>query len=53
MNEKKYYVSEGKIFDLDHWTPDWDTPPAEQSVQATFWELQLPQVRKVRHFIAK
>lgn len=42
-----------RIFDLDHWTPDWDTPPAEQSVQATFWELQLPQVRKVRHFIAK
>lgn len=42
-----------RVFDLDHWTPDWDTPPEEQSIQATFWELRLPQVRKVRHFFAK
>ena len=42
-----------RIFDLDHWTPGWDTPPEEQSIQAVFWELRLEQVRKVRHFIAK
>lgn len=42
-----------RVFDLERWTPDWDTPPEEQSIQAVFWELRLDQVRKVQHFIAK
>lgn len=41
------------IFQLDRWTPDWDAPPEEQSIQACFWELRLDQVRQARHFLAK
>ena len=42
-----------RVFDLENWTPEWDFPPEEQSIQAVFWELRLEQVRKVRHFTAK
>ena len=41
------------IFALDRWTPDWDAPPGEQSIQAVLWELRKEQIRRVRHFTAK
>lgn len=35
-----------KIFDLNRYTPDWDTEPENQSVQATLWEIRMSQVKK-------
>ena len=42
-----------RIFDLSRYTPDWDCKPEEKSVQATLWQIEMSQVRKVEHFIAK
>ena len=41
------------IFAPDRWTPGWDAPPGEQSIQAVLWELRKEQIRRVRHFTAK
>lgn len=42
-----------RIFDLQKHTPNWDTPPHEKTIQATFWELKKENVLKVQHFIAR
>lgn len=42
-----------RIFDLSHYTPDWDCEPDRKTIQATLWEIQLSQVKKVEHFLAK
>ena len=42
-----------RIFDLDAGDPDWWGQLSERSVQATFWELALSQVRRVDRFTAR
>ena len=42
-----------RIFNLEAGAPEWWGPLSERSVQATFWELGLSQVRRVDRFTAK
>lgn len=42
-----------RIFDITTYTPDWNYPPEEKSIQATLWEIHISQVKKVEYFIAK
>lgn len=42
-----------RIFNLTRYTPGWDYRPEEKSIQATLWQIELSQVKKVEHFIAK
>ena len=42
-----------RIFDLTHYTPDWDCTPEKKSIQATLWKIDMSQVKKVEHFLAK
>ena len=43
----------GRIFDLQYYCPEWDCTPDKQSVQATLWQIEMSQVKKVEHFLAK
>ena len=42
-----------RIFDITHFAPGWDCAPEEKSIQATLWKIDMVQVKKVEHFIAK
>lgn len=42
-----------RIFDITHFTPNWDCEPERKSIQATLWKIDMAQVKKVEHFIAK
>ena len=42
-----------RMFDLDAGDPDWCGAPSDCSIQATFWELRLAQVRRFDAFIAR
>ena len=42
-----------KIFDIEKCVPNWSTPLDQKSIQATLWEVNISQVKKVEHFIAK
>lgn len=42
-----------RIFDLEVGEEGWWGAPSERSIQATFWQLELPQVRHVDKFIAR
>lgn len=42
-----------RIFDLAHYTPGWDCAPETKSIQATLWKIDMSQVKKVEHFLAK
>ena len=42
-----------RIFDLSQYTPDWDCEPEKKSIQATLWQIEMSQVKKVEHFLAK
>lgn len=42
-----------RIFDIAHFTPNWDFEPERKSIQATLWKIDMSQVKKVEHFIAK
>lgn len=42
-----------RIFDLDHYAPNWDPEPDRKSIQATLWKVEISQVKKVEHFLAK
>lgn len=42
-----------KIFDLSRDFPDWTTTIKNKSTQATMWEIQWSQVKRVEYFIAK
>ena len=42
-----------RIFDLSRYVPNWDTKPNQKSIQATLWQIDISQVKKVEHFIAK
>lgn len=42
-----------KVFDMERYVPDWTAQVDEKSIQATLWEINLAQVKKVEHFIAK
>lgn len=42
-----------RIFDITHYTPNWDCEPEKKSIQATLWKIDMSQVKKVEHFLAK
>lgn len=42
-----------KVFELGRYTPGWNTPPWQKSIQATLWEVCNYQVKKVEFFTAK
>lgn len=42
-----------RIFDLFHYTPDWNREPEKKSIQATLWQIEMSQVKKVEFFLAK
>lgn len=42
-----------RIFDLNWWEEDLVSPPAEKSIQGTFWELRLNQVKDAKFFTAR
>ena len=42
-----------RIFDITHFAPNWDCEPERKSIQATLWKIDMAQVKKVEHFIAK
>lgn len=42
-----------KIFDLSFWNASLYGDPRRRTIQATFWELRIEQVRKVQKFIAR
>ena len=42
-----------RIFDLSRCAPDWDCEPEKKSIQATLWQIEMSQVNKVEHFLAK
>jgi hypothetical protein len=46
----KYQNWSERLFDLTPLDNDWITRGS--SIQATFWELRLEQVREIRHFVA-
>ena len=41
------------IFDLEAGDVEWRGPLSERSIQATFWELTIPQIRRVDIFRAR
>lgn len=43
----------GRIFDIYGHTPNWDCEPERKSIQATLWQIEMSQVKKVEHFLAK
>ncbi len=42
-----------RIFDMDAGEPEWWGALSERSVQATFWEIDLSQVRRADRFTAR
>ena len=42
-----------KIFNLSFWNASLYGDPRRRTIQATFWELRVEQVRKVQKFIAR
>ena len=42
-----------RIFDLFQYTPDWNREPEKKSIQATLWQIEMSQVKKVEFFLAK
>lgn len=42
-----------RIFDLDWYDPYVNSPREEKQIQATFWKLELSQVRSVKRFKAR
>ena len=42
-----------RIFNISHFMPGWDCEPEKKSIQATLWKINMAQVKKVEHFIAK
>jgi hypothetical protein len=42
-----------RIFDLQGSDAEWWDPPSKRSIQATFWELTIPQIRRVDIFRAR
>jgi hypothetical protein len=42
-----------RIFDLEAGDVEWWGPLSERSIQATFWELTIPQIRRVDIFKAR
>ena len=42
-----------RIFDISRYTPNWDCEPERKSIQATLWQIEMSQVKKVEHFLAK
>ena len=42
-----------KVFDIEKYVPNRTVPLDQKSIQATLWEVDLRQVKKVEHFIAK
>jgi hypothetical protein len=42
-----------RIFDLQRYCPGWDCPTERKSIQATLWQIEMSQVKKIEHFIAK
>jgi hypothetical protein len=42
-----------RIFDLEAGDVEWRGPLSERSIQATFWELTIPQIRRVDIFRAR
>lgn len=51
--QKEIVASWDKVFDLQRYNPDWDTPVDQKSIQATLWEIRMEQVKKVEFFLAK
>ena len=41
------------IFDLEAGDVEWRGPLSERSIHATFWELTIPQIRRVDIFRAR
>lgn len=52
-DQKDVQASWDRIFDIMHYTPNWDCAPKRKSIQATLWQIEMTQVKKVEHFIAK
>ncbi len=52
-DQKDVQASWDRIFDITHHTPGWDCAPERKSIQATLWQIEMPQVKKIEHFIAK
>lgn len=52
-SQKEIEKSWDKIFDLERYTPNWDTPIEKKSIQATLWKIEMKQVKKVEYFTAK
>ena len=46
-------ASWSRIFDLQRYCSGWDCRPDRQSIQATLWQIEMSQVKKVEHFLAK
>ena len=46
-------ASWAKVFDLNSYALNWTSSPEEKSIQATLWQIEMSQVKKVEHFIAK
>lgn len=46
-------ISWNKIFETEKYCPDWNTPLDSKSIQATLWEINISQIKKVEFFIAK
>lgn len=42
-----------RLFDISRHTPYWDCEPERKSIQATLWQIEMSQVKKVEHFLAK
>lgn len=42
-----------RIFDISHFSPNWDIALEKKSIQATLWKIHISQVKKTEHFIAK
>ncbi len=51
--QKEIVASWDKVFDLQRYNPDWDTPMGRKRIQATLWEIRMEQVKKVEFFLAK
>ena len=42
-----------RIFDFSSHTQGWDCEPDKKSIQATLWQIEISQVKKIEHFLAK
>lgn len=42
-----------RIFNMEAADPEWRGSPSERGIQATFWELNLSQVRCINRFTAR